>query len=190
LERLRARSDTAIDDVPSLVVAVSRIPYGRPSVPTGAGAADAVVDEWRGTCSSKHLLLQTAVPLVAPGRTIELVHRVYRVDTATARERWNDQVARHVPAGGLVDVHTYGILQPGGLVVDVTLPVDAWDGRSPLPLACTEGEDVPAGDDPHATKAALVERHCDHVVRERFIAALAAEYGDDPPSAPRAPTQV
>jgi hypothetical protein len=177
-----------IDDVPSLVVAISRIPYGRPSVPTGAGAVDAVVDEWRGTCSSKHLVLQTAVPLVEPGRTVELTHRVYRVDRATARERWNEQIARQVPAGGLVDVHTYGILQPGGVVVDVTLPVDSWDGHSAMRLACMEGEDVPAGDAPGATKAALVDRHCDPVVRERFIAALAAEYGDDPPSTPRTST--
>jgi hypothetical protein len=177
LERLRARSGITIDDVPSLVVAISRIPYGRPSLPS----VDAVVDEWRGTCSSKHLLLRTAVPLVEPGLTVELMHRVYRVDTATARRRWNDQVAQHVPPRGLVDVHTYGILQPDGVVVDVTLPVDGWDGHSPMRLACMEGDDVPAGDDPRATKDALVDRHCDQAVRERFIAALAAEYGDDPP---------
>lgn len=189
LDRLRARSGVTIDDVPSLVVAISAIPYGRPSVPSGDGAVAAVVDEWRGTCSSKHLLLRATVPLVEPGWRVDLIHRVYRVDPAEARRRWSDQVAQHVPAGGLVDVHTYGILQPGGVVVDVTLPVEAWDGRTPLRLACTEGEDVPAGDDPGATKAALVDRHCDPAVREGFIAALAAEYGEGPPPT-RAPIRA
>ncbi len=122
--------------------------------------------------------------------TIDDVHRVYRVDAATARRRWNDRVAQHLPPGGLVDVHTYGVLQPVGVVVDVTLPVGAWDGHSPMPLACMEGQDVPAGSDPGATKAVLVDRHCDHAARERFIAALAAEYGDDPPSTRRDPTHV
>jgi hypothetical protein len=44
--------------------------------------------------------------------------------------------------------------------------------RSPLPLACGEGRDHPAGEDPDAEKRALEHQHCDPVLRELFIAAL------------------
>jgi len=41
-----------------------------------------------------------------------------------------------------------------------------------MPLACGEGQDFPAGDDPAADKAALEASYCDPQVREPFIAAL------------------
>ncbi|MBA2326481.1 MAG: hypothetical protein H0V95_07540, partial [Actinobacteria bacterium] len=50
--RLDERCGSELDLVKT-VLAVSRIPYGRPSVLT----PDAVLDEWHGTCSTKHLLL-------------------------------------------------------------------------------------------------------------------------------------
>ena len=40
-------------------------------------------------------------------------------------------------------------------------------------LACGDGRDFPAGDDPDADKAALEASYCDPLVREPFIAALA-----------------
>ena len=36
-------------------------------------------------------------------------------------------------------------------MLDVTFPGPAWDGVSPLPLACGSGQDHPAGEDPDAT---------------------------------------
>jgi hypothetical protein len=49
-------------------------------------------------------------------------------------------------------------------------------------LACGDGQDFPAGDNPDAGKAALEASYCDPLVREPFIAALAlasqlAEHG-------------
>ena len=47
-----------------------------------------------------------------------------------------------------------------------------WDGHTSIPLACGEGQDFPASDDPAAGKAALEASHCDPQAREPFIAAL------------------
>lgn len=48
-----------------------------------------------------------------------------------------------------------------------------WDGRRSMRLACGDGRDFPAGDDPDADKAALEASYRDPLVREPFIAALA-----------------
>ncbi len=47
-----------------------------------------------------------------------------------------------------------------------------WDGHQSMNLACGDGRDFPAGDDPDADKAALEASYCDPLVREPFIAAL------------------
>jgi len=62
----------------------------------------------------------------------------------------------------------------GQVVGAVHAPGDqAWDGQRSMCLACGEGRDFPAGDDPDAEKAALEASYCDRRVREPFIAALA-----------------
>jgi hypothetical protein len=155
-----------------LVEAVRAIPYGRPSVRTPAG----VVDEWTGTCSTKHALLADLLES-RPAFDLQLVHRVYRVTPALARERFGASVAATVPDDGLVDVHTYASVLIAGerVAIDVTFPsATVWDGRSDMELACGPGEDVPASDDPWAQKDALVAEHCDPSVREPFIDALSA----------------
>ncbi len=58
--------------------------------------------------------------------------------------------------------------------MDATFPGPAWDGRFSLPLACGDGRDYPAGEDPDAEKRALERQYCDPAVREPFIAALAS----------------
>jgi hypothetical protein len=48
------------------------------------------------------------------------------------------------------------------VIIDVTFPAGPpWDGHSSMPLACGEGQDFPAGDDPAAEKAALEASYCD-----------------------------
>lgn len=162
------------------VLAVSRIPYGRPSERTAEG----VVREWRGTCSTKHLLLARLIGERWPEHRVELWHRPYTVTRDLARKRWGEGVADAVPAEGLVDVHTFATVRIDGtdVPVDVTFPIDDWDGHSPLPLHCGPGTDVPAGADPLDSKAELVEEHCDPSVREPFIAALSREQGDQRPT--------
>jgi hypothetical protein len=171
---LKARLDERCGrelDLVGTVLELSRIPYGRPSVLT----SEAVLDKWRGTCSTKHLLLADIVGGRWPHTEPELWHRPYLVTRALAAERWGATVADVVPEAGLVDVHTYATLELDGRAVniDVTFPLAGWDGRSDIRLSCGEGDDFPAGDDPIGAKADLVRRHCDPAVREPFIAALA-----------------
>ncbi len=172
---LKARLDERCGrelDLAGAVLAVSRIPYGRPSVLTPAG----VLAEWRGTCSTKHLLVATIIREAWPEIAPRLWHRPYVVTPELAEARWGLAVAAAVPHAGLVDVHTYATLELDGrrVTLDVTFPLAQWNGDTDIPLACGDGEDHPAGDDPMATKADLVRRYCNPAVREPFITALAA----------------
>jgi hypothetical protein len=132
--------------------------------------------ERRGTCSTKHLFLAQQLSERFPETEPLIVHRVYRLDRARARELFDTRVADVVPGDGLVDVHRYLTIVIDGLriTVDATFPGPLWDGRSSLPLACGSGRDYPAGEDPNAEKRALEAKHCDPRVREPFIAALAS----------------
>lgn len=136
--------------------------------------------EHRGTCSTKHLFLARALTERFPETAPRIVHRVYALDRARARELFGATAAATVPDDGLVDVHRYLTITLDGkrIEIDATFPGPAWDGRSSLPLACGAGTDVPAGDDPDAEKRALEERHCDPAIREPFIAALSSARRD------------
>jgi hypothetical protein len=79
----------------------------------------------------------------------------------------------------MTDVHTYlrVIIDGRTVVLDATLPGERWDGLSDMALTCGDGIDVDGGDDPWATKATFVERHCDEA-RERVIEALGSGPAD------------
>jgi hypothetical protein len=103
------------------------------------------------------------------------VHRVYRVTREAALERYGDDAASAVPDGGLTDVHCYLVITLAGqnVTIDITFPREqAWDGHRSMRLACGDGRDFPAGQDPDTGKAALEARYCDLWAREPFIAAL------------------
>jgi hypothetical protein len=79
-------------------------------------------------------------------------------------QRYGGDVASAVPEGGLTDVHRYLVITLAGqdVTIDVTFPGDpAWDGHQSMSLACGDGRDFPAGEDPGADKAALEASHCD-----------------------------
>jgi hypothetical protein len=157
----------------SLIEAVRALPYGRPHDRSIAG----LLRERRGTCSTKHLFLAHALTARFPETKPQIVHRVYRAERERIRERFGDSVAAVVPEDGLVDVHRYLLIEVDGrrITLDATFPGgQPWDGRSPLPLACGPGHDVPAGEDPDTDKRALEACYCDPAVREAFIAALSA----------------
>lgn len=159
-----------------IIDAVQAIPYGRPASRTPEG----VVREWKGTCSTKHALLAMVLREQRPELRPRLVHRVYHADRASVRQRHGTTAATAVPEGGLIDVHRYMVITIAGrdLTIDVTFPDDPpWDGRHSMTLACGEGQDIPAGSDPDADKAALEASYCDPRAREPFIAALAAAAG-------------
>jgi hypothetical protein len=159
-----------------VVDAVHAIPYGRP----GSRTAEGVIHEWKGTCSTKHALLARLLRERWPESQPVLVHRVYRVSRRSVLQRYGGVAAGAVPEGGMTDVHRYLVILLAGqkVRIDVTFPGDqAWDGHRSMGLACGEGRDFPAGDDPDAEKAALEATYCDPQVREPFIAALALASG-------------
>ena len=155
-----------------LVEAARALPYGRPSDRTVEG----MLRESRGTCSTKHLYLAQVLAKHFPETTPLILHRVYTLDRAQARELFGNEVAEVVPEEGLVDVHRYLTITVDGerIAIDTTFGGLPWDGRSSLPLACGSGRDYPSDGNPDAEKRILEERYCDPDVREPFIAALAA----------------
>jgi hypothetical protein len=170
--RFAARADLPGDaSLRQVVEAVQAIPYGRP----GSRTADGVISEWKGTCSTKHALLAQLLSERWPDLRPRLVHRVYRVSRGSVLQRHGAEAAGAVPAGGLTDVHRYLVITLVGreVRIDITFPADpAWDGHRSMGLACGDGRDFPAGDDPDADKAGLEASYCDPLVREPFIAAL------------------
>ena len=173
LEEFRRHARLGDDPTPvDVVEAIRRLPYGRPSRRT----VEAAVSEWRASCSMKHALLARYVDARFPEIGAHLVHRVYRLVPDVAAGTFGASIAGHVPPEGIVDVHTYAVLVVEGrrIQVDVTFPGPAWDGRSDMPLACADGDDVDASKDPWEQKDDLVRRHCDPLLREPFLAALAA----------------
>jgi orotate phosphoribosyltransferase len=161
--------DASLVDV---VEAVRALSYGRPSDRTVEG----MLRERRGTCSTKHLFLAHRLAERFPETEPLIVHRVYQLGRAEARERYGEQVAMAVPEdGGVVDVHRYLTIALDGqrIVIDATFPGPRWDAHSSLPLACGPGDDHLAGEDPDAEKQALEREYCDPAIREPFIAALA-----------------
>jgi hypothetical protein len=163
-----------------IVLTVSAIPYGRPSDLSVGG----VLEGWRGTCSTKHLLLLALLDHRWPDLAPVLIHRVHTVEVSDALEAWGPVVAASIPAEGLVDVHTFMTATISGqaTTIEVTFPVDRWDGRSSLPIWAASGGDVVAGPDPLASKANLVAAWCDPRAREPFIAALSTTYGSHRPA--------
>jgi hypothetical protein len=153
-----------------IVEAVRALPYGRPTDRT----VDGMLREGRGTCSTKHLFLAQVLAERFPGTEPSIVHRVYLLDRARARELFGSDVAEVVSEAGLVDVHRYLTVTLDGerITIDATFPGAPWDGRSSLPLACGPGSDHPVHGDPDTEKRMLEVRHCDPAVREPFIAAL------------------
>jgi len=140
--------------------------------------------EGRGTCSHKHLFLYRELNRRFPETRPRIVHRVHRLSRDRTAELFGEEVAAAVPAEGVVDVHRYLTAKVAGerVEIDATLPGPAWDGRSPMPLACGPGEDFPARAAPEAEKRQLEAKHCDPAVREPFIAALAAAAPPSPQS--------
>gem|GEM_PF-2344690 len=155
-----------------LVEAVRALDYGRPS----DRSVEAMVRERRGTCSAKHLFLATRLRELFPECDPQIVHRVYRVDRAQARESLGERASELIPAEGFVDVHRYLTIDLNGrrTTIDATFPGPAWDGSSDLPLACGPGDDYPSTGDPDTEKGRLEAEFCDPALREPFIAALSS----------------
>src|SRR2546421_11975678 len=100
--RFAARAGLAEDTSYAQVIeTVHGIPYGRPSVRTPEG----VVEEWVGTCSTKHALLAELLRERWPELRPRLVHRVYRVDRDSALRRVGPVAPEGGAAGGPTHRH-------------------------------------------------------------------------------------
>lgn len=164
VERADLDDDHTLTD---LVEAIRAIPHGRPRERSG----EAVVRDWRGTCSTKHDLLKK----LRPDLDLQFVHRMFHLTPEAARERLGEDVAQVIPDEGFLDVHTYvrGIVNQRRTVIDVTFPGEPWDGRSDMQIPWGNGRDfeVDTGE-PFASKDGLVEEHGDPQMRERLVEAL------------------
>ncbi len=168
----RKRGLESAASIADVVEAVRQMPYARPTERTVAGA----LEEWRGTCSTKHELLKVLIDERWPELQPLIMHRVYRLTPSIAERAFGRSAAEVVPANGVTDVHTYLtiLVDDGRTIVDATTTGTPWDGRSDMTLACGEGVDVEGRPDAKATKDRLIRENCDAGTRDRVIEQLAA----------------
>ena len=165
-------------DAKAALALVRDMPYQRAS----SRAPETVIQEWRGTCSGKHYLLDRIFKEEGmESKVIMCTHRFTEETTANYPHALREVVAqRPVP-----DVHTYIRLKTdaGWMTVDATWPAKAaplgmtvnseFRPGQDMTLACSPIEtfEVPEGQDPQGFKEELIERFCGSQSddRDRFI---------------------
>ena len=170
IERAALPADPSLAQV---VDAVHRIPFGPPADRSARGT----LEEWRGTCTTKHELLAAVLEHAWPETRPRLVHRIHLYTPEGARLRLGGDAAAAVPEGGVWDVHRYLVAEIGGerIVLDVTYPsTPGWDGATSMDVAAGEGPDHEAGPDADRELRVLEAAHCDPHSRESFLTALSA----------------
>ena len=166
---------------------VRDMPYQRAST----RKPEAIIQEWRGTCSGKHYLLDGIFrELGMDSRIVMCTHRFTRDSTSHFPEELRALVAREpVP-----DVHTYIRLKTdsGWMNVDGTWPSAAEPLGMPVNRTFVEGRDmeiacdpvesfiVPSGDDPQAFKEQLIAEFCgsSSTIRDEFIESMSRWLSD------------
>ena len=165
-------------DAKAAFALVRDMPYQRAS----SRAPEVVIQEWRGTCSGKHYLLDRIFEEEGmESKVIMCTHRFTEENTANFPPELREVVARRA----VPDVHTYIRLNTddGWMTVDATWPAKAgplgmtvnseFKLGQDMTLACSPIEtfEVPKGRDPQAFKEELIERFCGSQSddRDRFI---------------------
>lgn len=166
---------------------VRDMPYQRAS----SREPEAIVKEWRGTCSGKHYVLDRIFrELGLDSRVIMCTHRFTRDNTGHFPPELRSLVAKEpVP-----DVHTYIRLETGAgwMTVDATWPGSAgplgmpanrvFAGGQDMTIACDviDTYPVPAGHDPQAFKEELIAEFCgaSSQVRDDFIEGMSRWLSD------------
>ena len=160
---------------------VRDMPYQRAST----RAPESVIQEWRGTCSGKHYLLdQIFREEGMESRVIMCTHRF--TDETTAN--YPAELRKIVANGPVPDVHIYIRLntKAGWMTVDATWPSKAaplgmvvnndFQPGEDMTLACDpiETYEIPEGRDPQGFKEELIEEFCGSQSedRDRFINGL------------------
>ena len=166
---------------------VRDMPYRRAS----SRKPEAIVEEWRGTCSGKHYLLADIFrELGLESRVIMCTHRF----TAENTGHFPPELQELVAAAPVPDVHTYLRVKTaqGWMVVDATWPSSAgplgmtvnWEfapGRD-MTIACDPIETlpVPEGQDPQEFKEQVIREFCGESsgVRDEFIEGMGRWLGE------------
>ncbi len=160
---------------------VRDMPYQRAST----RAPESVIQEWRGTCSGKHYLLDKIFREEGmESRVIMCAHRFTEETTANFPAELRKVVAK----GPVPDVHTFIRLNTNAdwMTVDATWPSKAamlgmvvnnyFQPGEDMTLACDpiETYEVPEGRDPQGFKEELIEEFCGSQSedRDRFINGL------------------
>ena len=166
---------------------VRDMPYRRAS----SRKPEAIIEEWRGTCSGKHYLLADIFrELGLESRVIMCTHRFTPENTG----HFPPELRELVAGGPVPDVHTYLRVNTakGWMVVDATWPSSAGplrmtvnreftDGRD-MTLACDpiETRPVPEGMDPQEFKEQMIREFCGEssAVRDEFIESMGRWLGE------------
>ena len=166
---------------------VRDMPYRRAS----SRRPEAIVDEWRGTCSGKHYLLANIFrELGLESRVIMCTHRFTAQNTGHFPEELKELLA----GGSVPDVHTYLRVNTtkGWTAVDATWPSSAEPLGMPvnhdflpgcnMELACDPVDSymVPTSRDPQEFKEQLIHRFCGDSsrLRDQFIEGMARWLGE------------
>ena len=166
---------------------VRDMPYRRAS----SRKPEAIIEEWRGTCSGKHYVLADIFrELGLESRVIMCTHRFTPGNTRHFPAELRDLVA----VSPVPDVHTYLRVNTdrGWTVVDATWPSSAealgmtvnhvFQPGSDMTLACDPIETlpVPEGQDPQEFKEQLIQEFCgaQSQVRDQFIEGMGRWLGE------------
>lgn len=189
-QEARLRGLVAVDEALTAASAfglVRDMPYQRAS----SRAPDAIVREWRGTCSGKHYLLDTIFrQLNLDSRVVMCTHQFTRDNTG----HFPAELKSLVSAAPVPDVHTYIRLNTsaGWMVIDGTWPASAAPLGMPVNRTFSEGRDmiiacdpigtyeVPPGRDPQAFKEQLIAEFCGSSgkIRDDFIEGMSRWLSD------------
>ena len=160
---------------------VRDMPYRRAS----SRKPEAIIEEWRGTCSGKHYLLADIFrELGLETRVIMCTHQFTPENTGHFPPELRELVAE----GPVPDVHTYLRVKTaeGWMVVDATWPSSAgplgmtvnreFAPGSDMTIACDPIETlpVPEGQDPQEFKEQVIAEFCgaSSQVRDDFIEGM------------------
>ena len=180
-------SDSASLTLERAFALVRDMPYRRAS----SRKPEAIIEEWRGTCSGKHYLLADIFrELGLESQVIMCTHRFTVENTGHFPAELRELVA----VSPVPDVHTYLLLKTsaGWMVVDATWPSSAgplgmtvnpvFQPGSDMTIACEPIETlpVPEGRDPQEFKEEIIREFCGDSsgVRDEFIEGMGRWLGE------------
>ncbi len=178
--------------VGELLLSLRDMPYARPS---SVSDPEIILSEWRGTCSSKHVLLMRLLDLLGIEATLYMGAYHCRPVTCGLPPELIGRLRR--PEEPFWDVHNYVRADLNGpLLIDLTWPAElsrypffrvtrVWDGQSDFRLAAEVGEErviTPDAGGIEAKKAWLEELNptaSARAAREDFIIELSKFIGNE-----------